>query len=321
MMNERDAMLSAIVADPGEDTGWLALADWLDENDDEPRRGELIRLHRRLLATCCEPDAHPERTTWQSRLVELLVAGIQPCVPRREVRLPGGVSLTFAFVPPGSFLMGGTITDAEKPVHRVTLTKGFFMGIYPVTQEQWRVVMGNAPSRFEGLKRPVEQVVWDDCQEFCRKATAELKGGRLELPTEAEWEWACRAGTTSEYHFGDTITTDLANYNGRYSLEGSSNGKNRQQTTVVGSFPSNPWGLHDLHGNVWEWCSDWYGGYTAGDQTDPQGQSHGQFHVFRGGSWDNIPEHCRVACRDRFGPGASRGSAGFRVCFRLDESD
>ncbi|MFO0825068.1 MAG: SUMF1/EgtB/PvdO family nonheme iron enzyme [Gemmataceae bacterium] len=317
-MNELEAMFCGILKDPCDDTGWLALADLLDENDDDPGRGELLRLHRKLLGTCCEPEAHPERKMWQARIVELIGKGVRPCVPRREVQLPGGVSMTFSFIPPGSFLMGGTVVDAEKPVHRVTLTKGFFLGVYPVTQEQWKAVMGNVPSHFKGAKRPVEQVSWDDCQEFCKKVTAELKGGRVELPTEAEWEWACRAGTTSEYHFGDVLNVKLANYDGQYSWNGSPKGKYRKETTDVGSFPSNPWGLHDFHGNVWEWCSDWYGEYAADEQTDPLGQSNGQYRVLRGGSWLNYPRHCRAAYRDGLEP-ANRGNIiGFRVCFRLD---
>ncbi|MFO0822801.1 MAG: SUMF1/EgtB/PvdO family nonheme iron enzyme [Gemmataceae bacterium] len=317
-MNERDAMFSGILKDPCDDTGWLALADWLDENDDDPQRGELVRLHRKLLATCCEPEEHPERAGWQSRLVELLVAGVQPCVPRRTLTLPGGLPMTFSFIPPGSFLMGGKENDWEKPVHLVTLKKGFFLGVYPVTQKQWQAVMGNAPSHFKGAKRPVEQVSWEDCQEFCKKVTAELKGGRVELPTEAEWEWACRAGTTTEYHFGDVPNADLANYNGQHSWNGSPKGKNRKKTSEVGSFPSNPWGLYDMHGNVWEWCSDWYGDYPTTEQTDPPGQSNGQYRVLRGGSWCEYPEYCRAAGRTRRRPALRSRDIGFRVCFRLD---
>ncbi len=320
-MNTLDAMLAAIVADPVEETRWLVLADWLEENDDDLRRGELLRLHRKLLATCCEPDANPERTGWQSRLVELLVAGVQPCVPRKTLVLPGGVPMTLAFVPPGSFLMGSNHPEGEedeKPVHRVELTKGFYLGVHPVTQSQWEAVMGSTPSRFKGGKRPVEQVSWDDCREFCGKVGASQEPGlRVELPTEAEWECACRAGTTTEYHFGEVLNTDLVNYNGDYRWNGSVKGKNRGETTEVGLFPYNAWGLCDMHGNVWEWCSDRYGDYAVGNQKDSQEQSNGLYRAMRGGSWLDLPVLCRAASRWMSGRGNSNYRSGFRVCFRL----
>ncbi len=314
---ELNALLTGIVSEPSEETRWLVLADWLEENEDI-RRGELLRLHRKLLATCCELESHPERTASQARIVELIAEGVKPCVPQKTLTLPGGVTMTFSFIPPGSFMMGGTVNDDEKPIHTVMLTKGFFFGIYPVTQRQWLAVMGTNPSYFKGPNRPVEQVFWDDCQEFCEKVTAELKGGRVKLPTEAEWEYACRAGTTTEYHFGDVLNTDVANYDGDCSWNDSPKGKNRQETTDVGTFPSNAWGLHDLHGNVWEWCSDWYGEYAAGEQTDSQLQSNGRHRVLRGGSWDDNPVYCRAAYRRRLVPAYRSNRIGFRVCFRLD---
>ncbi|MFO0823988.1 MAG: SUMF1/EgtB/PvdO family nonheme iron enzyme [Gemmataceae bacterium] len=324
-MNE-DAMFCGIMKDPCDDTGWLALADWLDENDDDPRRGELVRLHRKLLGTCCEPEEHPERAGWQSRVVELLVAGVQPCVPRRTLMLPGGVAMKFAFVQPGSFLMGSNHPEAfdeEKPVHKVTLTKGYFVGVYPVTQAQWAAVMGTHPSYFKGEKRPVEQVSWDDCQEFCEKLGAGQEPGlKVGLPTEAEWEWACRAGTTTEYHFGDTITTDLVNYNGKYSWNGSPEGKYREETTEVGSFPCNAWGLCDLHGNVWEWCQDAFDEnfYQSSPTEDPICNNvQENVRVLRGGSWIYDPRYCRAAYRYRYEPAIRGGDdLGFRVRFRLD---
>ena len=313
-MNTLDALLSGIVADPLEETRWLVLADWLEENDD-PRRAELLRLHRRLLNTCCEPDVHPERTGWQRRAVELLGAGVRPCVPQHTLELPGGVPLIGAFVPPGSFLMGGTVEDDEKPVHRVTLTRGWFMGVYPVTQAQWQAVMGTEPSHFKGPNRPVEQVSWEDCQEFCTKLTVHLNGrGTVRLPTEAEWECACRAGTTTEYHFGDTINTDLANYDGNYSWNDSPKGQYREQTTDVGSFPANPWGLCDLHGNVWEWCADWYTPYTVDEQTDPytNDKQSDEYRVLRGGSWYNDPRrHPRPPTATGTRPSAVTSTSAF----------
>ncbi len=316
MMADLEALLAGIVFEPLEETRWLVLADWLEENDD-PRRAELLRLHRKLLATCCEPEAHPERKMWQARIVELIAAGVRPCVPHRVVQLPGGVPMTFSFIPPGSFLMGGNVNENEKPIHKVTLTKGFFLGIYPVTQAQWKAVMGTDPSYSKSPNRPVEQVSWDACQEFCHKLTAELNGrGRIELPTEAEWEWACRAGTTTEYHFGDTINIALAHYDERGSWFKLTR-KRRKKSADVGSFPVNPWGIHDMHGNVWEWCADWFGDYTPSDQADPLGQSDGRNRILRGGSFNLSALYCRAAYRGKTSTTHWNFIYGFRVCFRL----
>ena len=255
-------------------------------------------------------------------MVALLGAGVVPCVPRHTLELPGGVPLIGAFVPPGSFLMGGTEFDSEKPVHRVTLTAGLFLGIHPVTQAQWKAVMGTDPSYFKGPNKPVGQVSWEDGQEFCTKLTAHLNGrGTVRLPTEAEWEHACRAGTTTHYHFGDMPSANVMNYNGTYTWNGSSKGKNRKTTTDVGSFPANPWGLYDLHGNVWEWCADWYAEYTPDDQIDPNSdmkQSDNGTRMFRGGSCYNEPGMCRAASRNGSPPAYRNNLIGFRVRFRVD---
>jgi uncharacterized protein (TIGR02996 family) len=316
-MGTLDGLLAGIVADPLEETRWLVLADWLEESDD-PRRAELLRLHRRLTATCREPDAHPERAAWQARAVELLVAGVRPCVPQHTLELPGGVSLTGAFIPPGSFLMGGAVEDDEGPVHRVTLTRGFFLGVHPVTQVQWCAVTGAEPSHFKGPNRPVETVSWDECRAFCAALTEQLTSREaVRLPTEAEWEYACRAGTTTEYHFGDVIGTDLANYNGRYTWNGSAKGANRKQTTDVGSFPPNGWGLHDVHGNVMEWCADGYAAYPECDRTDPHNVSNPFARVIRGGAWGTYPRISRAAFRNWRSPVDRFRYVGFRVCFQL----
>jgi uncharacterized protein (TIGR02996 family) len=319
-MNTLDALLAGIVAEPQEETRWLVLADWLQEHDD-PRRAELLRLHRELLATCCNP-AHRSRKKWHARIVELLDAGVRPCVPQHTLMLPGDVPLVGAFVPPGSFLMGGAEYDDEKPVHRVTLTAGFFLGVHPVTQAQWTAVMGTEPSHFKGPNRPVEQVSWEECQEFGVKLTAHVGGSAtVRLPTEAEWEWACRAGTATHYHFGDVPNVDLANYNGLQKWNGSKKGKNRKATNDVGSFPPNAWGLFDLHGNVCEWCADAYAPYTSHEQIDPLGKSENSNNskfTLRGGSWSYYPQRCRAADRDGSAPDYRYYDVGFRVCFRLD---
>jgi uncharacterized protein (TIGR02996 family) len=303
-MTDHDALLAGIVSDPLEETRWLVLADWLEENDD-PRRAEFLRLHRRMLATCCAPDAHPERAAWQARMTELLVAGVRPCVPQETLMLPGDVPITFSFIPPGAFLMGSNLGIRDvNSVRRVEVPRGFFLGVYPVTQEQWSAVTGTDPSRLKGARRPVESVSRVDALAFCARLTA-LTGHRIELPSEAEWESACRAGTTTEFPFGDSINTDLVNYNGACAWNDLPKGVNRRTTTDVGSFPANPWGLFDLLGNVWEWCADPYDGRTG-------------YGVARGGCYGSDPNECRAAPRGGFIPEAHNPYCGLRVLSRPD---
>ncbi|MHB1424327.1 MAG: SUMF1/EgtB/PvdO family nonheme iron enzyme [Gemmataceae bacterium] len=317
---ELRCFLESIVASGADDSPRLILADWLEEHD-RPHEAELLRLHAALLATCCEPNQHPERERLQARLVELLAAGVRPCVPRQSIALAEGVDMTFAWIPPGTFLMGSPTTEEsrvdDETQHRVTLTHGFYLGIHPVTQAQWQAVMGDNPSHYKGGDRPVEQVSWDDCQAFCAKLVHRT-GKRFRLPTEAEWEYACRAGTTTPFHFGDTIGTDQANYQGKYPYGRGKQGVYRKQTTPVGSFPANAWGLFDMHGNVWEWCQDWYGPYPQGDIKDPQNSNNGYARVLRGGSWSSSARFCRAASRGWVAPGFRFNDGGFRVAFRLD---
>ena len=189
------------------------------------------------------------------------------------------------------------------------------MGVYTVTQEQWQEVMGNNPSHFKGEKNlPVEYVFWNDCQEFIKKLQEKDKK-LYRLPSEAEWEYAFRAGTKAPFHFGETIATDQANYDGDFIYGDGKKGVNRQKTMPVGSFPANAWGLHDMHGNVWQWCQDWYGEYPQKDVVDPKGPENGKLRVLRGGSWVFGPEDCRSACRDKDEPGLRSGNYGLRVCF------
>ena len=203
--------------------------------------------------------------------------------------------------------------------HRVTLTRGFYLGTYAVTQAQWKAVMGgNNPSRFPGDDLPVENVSWKDAKAFCDNLSAK-ECRRYELPTEAEWEYACRAGTPTPFHFGDTLSTDWANHDGAFTDGQGQKRAYRQKTTPVGAFNvPNAWGLHDLHGNVWEWCADWYADYPDGDSTDPKGPEKGEARVLRGGSWYNYPQRCRSAARNGRAPGYRRAYSGFRVCLHVD---
>ncbi len=318
-MNTLAGLLEGIVAHPLQEDRYLVLADWLEEHDD-PRRAELLRLHRQLLASCTTPEL-PQRSGWQARLVELLGQGVRPCVPQRTTPLSIGTAITFSFIPPGIFLMGSPRSEEERDddetQHRVTLTQGFFLGVTPVTQAQWRTVMGSDPCSFQGDNRPVERVSWEECQEFCKRLSQQDRKP-YRLPTEAEWEYACRAGTNTPFFFGETINTDQVNYDGNGPYGTGRMEVYRKETTPVSNFPANAWGLYDIHGNVWEWCQDWYGAYPASDQKDPQGPNSGEARVLRGGSWENYAWSCRAARRDGSAPGNRSNFIGFRVCFRLD---
>ena len=221
------------------------------------------------------------------------------------------LNLTIMPIAPGTFQMGSTSGDqsVEKPSTRVTLTKPFWLGQTEVTQAQWSAVMGSSPSHFKGDNLPVEQVSWNDAVEFCRKLTEmERAAGRLPegyaytLPTEAQWEYSCRAGTTGDYA-------------GNLDSVGWYSSNSGNTTHLVGQKQANAWGLHDMHGNVWEWCADWKGDYPGGGVTDPTGPPSGTYRVFRGGGWGFPAVYCRSACRGWFDPGSSdRGHVfGFRL--------
>jgi formylglycine-generating enzyme required for sulfatase activity len=228
----------------------------------------------------------------------------------------GGVTLELVRIPAGTFIMGSPSYESmrgnDEIQHAVTISRPFYMGIYEVTQAQWQAVMGNNPGFFRGGDHPVEQVSWDDALEFCRKLSAQT-GRKVRLPTEAEWEYACRAGTTTAFNTGGTISAEQANYDGDYTYGGGRKGVYRKKTTPVGIFPANAWGLYDMHGNVWEWCSDWYGKYDRTAPEDPQGISSETYRVIRGGSWHNNPGYFRSAFRYRSDPGNRSYDLGFRV--------
>ena len=207
------------------------------------------------------------------------------------------VKLEMVLIPAGKFKMGNPGNDNE-----VTLTKPFYMGKYEVTQEQWQSVMGNNPSKIKGEKLPVTNVSWEDCQEFMKKLNTKTKGG-YRLPTGAEWEYACRAGTSTAYSFGDIITPKDANYSD------SKIGK----IVAVGSYKANAFGLFDMHGNVWEWCEDWYRDDPAGEATDPKGPATGKHRVVRGGWFDGDESLVRSSAWYRGAPTARDTRIGFRL--------
>jgi formylglycine-generating enzyme required for sulfatase activity len=223
------------------------------------------------------------------------------------VDLGGGVTMDFVLIRPGSFTMESD-KENEKLAHKVTLTQPFYLGKYEVTQEQWEKVMGRNPSNFKGAKNPVETVNWKDCQSFMVKLKEKLPGQPLRLATEAEWEYACRAGSTGDYCYGDGEGS-LAEY---AWYRGNAN----KTTYPVGEKKPNAWGLYDMHGNVWEWCADWYGDYPATAVVDPQGASSGSFRVLRGGSWSNRADNCRAANRCSLSPSLTNYNVGLRLARR-----
>nr|MDJ0595885.1 SUMF1/EgtB/PvdO family nonheme iron enzyme [Pleurocapsa sp. MO_226.B13] len=224
--------------------------------------------------------------------------------------LGNGITLDMVYIPGGTFMMGspeGEGYDSEKPQHEVSVSP-FFIGKYPVTQAQWKAIaslpkverdLKPYPSNFKGDDRPVERVSWNDAVEFCQRLSKQT-GKEYRLPTEAEWEYACRAGTTTPFHFGETITGELANYRATETYASEPKGEYREQTTPVGSFPPNAFGLYDMHGQVWEWCADpWHDNYN-GAPDDGSAWTHGGNNnrsPLRGGSWVNIPDYCRSAFR------------------------
>ena len=228
-----------------------------------------------------------------------------------------GVIMRFRRIQPGSFMMGSPESErwSDEVLHEVTLPKGFCLADTVCTQKQWEAVMGDNPSYYKGEKRPAENVSWEDCLVFLERINSQMPGFDFRLPTEAEWEYACRAGTQTPFSFGDNLTTDQANYNGDYPYNNGPKGKHRIGTVEVESFPCNDWGLYDMHGNVWEWCSDWYGEYPTGSVTDPAGPDDGPLRVLRGGSWNFSAQSCRSAYRYCGYPGCRFDDVGFRLVF------
>jgi eukaryotic-like serine/threonine-protein kinase len=229
--------------------------------------------------------------------------------------LGSGVKLEMVYIPAGSCMMGSNENEYDLPIHRVNLA-AFYMGKYPVTQQQYQAVMGTNPAHFKGSNRPVECVSWDDGMEFCQKLS-QLTGHKYSLPSESQWEYACRAGTITPFCFGETISTDLANYNGNGTCQEGLECIYREQTTPVGEFPPNAFGLYDMHGNVWEWCLDTWHEHYNGAPTDGSAWIKNEYnsHLLRGGSWVNYPDICCSSCRNRDAHDSRSIFFGFRVVY------
>jgi len=317
------AILDAVVAQPDDPSHWLILADWLEDHDDP--RAELVRL---TWALQYEPN-HAEFGTRQVRIQTLLSRGMIPLVPRRLA-----LGFEFVWIAPGSFWIGSPVgepfRDGDEARHRVTVTPGFWMATTPVTQVQWRSVMGSNPASFahsgenaeavrgiddaELAHLPVESVSRDDALGFCERLSERL-GLPVRLPTEAQWEFACRAGTTTAFPFGSILNGEQANCDGTTPFGTSKKGPSRERPTAVMSYPPNPRGLYDLIGNVGEWVLDAYrDDYEKLPELNPIYEVFDARRcVFRGGSWDRNPIYCRTAYRNHIGPTARTNNIGFRV--------
>ncbi|NEP37263.1 formylglycine-generating enzyme family protein [Moorena sp. SIO3B2] len=273
-----------------------------------------------------------KQTSWFRRKTELIINRHQHGAYGFTEDLGNGVELEMVGIREGSFIMGSPETEeghskSESPQHQVTV-KSFLMGKYPVTQAQWQAVaalpqvnikLKPNPSYFKGEDRPVERVSWYDAVEFCERLSQYTKRP-YRLPSEAEWEYACRAGTTTPFHFGETITTDLANYDGNYTYGSGSKGKYLEETTPVGSFGvANEFGLYDMHGNVWEWCADhWHSNYedapTDGSAWLYDNENDNKRRLLRGGCWVDGPGFCRSGSRNLYFPALRHSyDIGFRV--------
>jgi formylglycine-generating enzyme required for sulfatase activity len=285
-----------------------------------------------------------------------LVAGESAKAPQKHEPLTPGkvitntISMKLAYIPPGTFTMGSPLSEqeqyekdntddfaAQEIQHEVSLTKGIYMGVYAVTQEEYEKVMGKNPSFFSAAGRgkdrvaglnthrfPVEWVSWDDATEFCEKLS-QMEQVNYRLPTEAEWEYACRAGIKTAFYFGDTISTDQTNCVGDHVYGNGKKGVDRQRPMPVGSFPANAFGLYDMHGNVWQWCQDWYDKdfYQKSPRNDPVNETAGKlkFRVLRGGSWHNLPGESRSACRFFANPILRNWNYGFRVVASVSKNE
>ena len=246
-------------------------------------------------------------------VLSIVLLVVSPAFGQQPKEITNSIGMKLVLVHPGSFTMGSPVEEVgrfrNETSQKVTLSKSYYLGAYEVTQGEYEKVMGANPSSFKGAKNPVEMVSWDDAVSFCKKLSEmpeEKAAGRsYRLPTEAEWEYACRAGSTTSYSFGETAES-LREY--AWFVEGREG-----KTHPVGLEKPNRWGLYDMHGNVWEWCQDWYADYPPDASTDPLGPNAGSLRVYRGGGWINFAALCRSASRYAVAPSHRVNSLGFRL--------
>jgi formylglycine-generating enzyme required for sulfatase activity len=307
-------------------SGGKPVTKWLDEDDafvdvTDGIRAAVKQLlsnphyHEQKQQRLNQVHLQAEQAKQKAEAEEKLRLSRQPFT----IYLPDRTPLEMLAIPGGKFQMGspdGEGNDNERPRHEVTIAP-FFMSKFPITQAQYQALMGKNPSSFEGEKRPVETVSWHDAIAFCEKLSSQEKR-KFTLPSESQWEYACRAGTETPFYFGETISTEQANYDGNFVYGSGKEGTYRKQTTDVGSFPPNKFGLYDMHGNVWEWCEDhWHNRYegapTDGSAWIDPKAAQDDPRVLRGGSWIFDPRLCRSATRDGNDAGDRGNSSGFRV--------
>lgn len=297
--------------------------DWFENEHDFPvARTKALEMYKALL---------PELKGLDKMRVEKQLASIKRELGPRKIgdTWENSSGMSFAYIPAGQFVMGSprgeTGREEDEEAFRVRITEPFLLQTTEVTQDQWIKVMGMNPSRHSGNgKNPVDNVSWSDAVTFCKKLSA-LDGKQYRLPTEAEWEYACRAGTRTAYQWGNQWQLGVCNAENATGTPEDGNVQNFRQrgfpvnsTMPVASFAANAWGLYDMHGNLWEWCYDWYGPYPGRSTTNPQGPNGGEFRVHRGGSWVDFPRRCRSAERDRNTIDFKQHNVGFRVLLVLD---
>ena len=266
----------------------------------------------------------PTDGAWHPRDIDVHAAGTHWVGPVEgqpwTLDMGNGVTLEFVWMAPGTFVMGSQDCERdrqdEETPHDVTLTHGFWMGKYEITQTQWRQIMGNDPSHFEGPAKPVECVSWYDGQIFAQRLTGRHPGVHFRLPTEAEWEYACRSTQSRAFYFGWSLNASQANFDGNYPYR-SAKGIYRGETVDVGKFEPNGSGLFDMHGNVYEWCQDWYGLYATTPVTNPVGPAMGFAKILRGGCWNSDGGFCRSAFRERNHPACRSPNNGLRLVATL----
>jgi uncharacterized protein (TIGR02996 family) len=331
-MTNVQALLAALHNDPGDHDARLALADALLEAG-RADEAEVARLHARQLMRVGAPEE-------LTRLCALLASGVRPVVPE----VVNSLGMRLALIPAGTFLMGSPRNEEgreeDEPQHEVELPGPFYLGVFAVTQGEYRAVTRRGPGHFrrggisagklgtiaDTSRFPVECVSWEEAAEFCRRLTKRERKERkisseqeYRLPSEAEWEYACRGGAASYqiFHFGDSLASTQANFDGELPYGGADKAVKLDRPCEVGSYPPNAFGLYDLHGNVREWCSDWYDAdtYKTGPfpRVNPRGPEQGLDRVNRGGGWSSSGQGCRSACRFSFDPVYRGYYLGFRV--------
>jgi uncharacterized protein (TIGR02996 family) len=300
MIGVEETLLTSLLDDPTDTLAWLALADWHEENG-QLLQAEFLRLQWALTGQLDDP----ERPKKERRQCELLAQGVKPATPRYDLPLRRGLAIRFQLIPPGEFWMGSDETPSargfEGPRHKVSLTRPYFLATTPVTQSQWYAVMRTRPALFRGPLRPVERVNWDDAVEFCQ-VLSQRAGLTLRLPSEAEWEYACRAGISAEYYHGQKEKAELIAWFGHRS------------TQPVARLRPNGWGLYDMLGNVWEWTADAFRNYPRRGlpRRNPRQRRASSYRVARGGSYSNPENCCRCAARICFAGGGRNDFIGFR---------